>query len=190
MCHDGLQCAKFAEFLRCLDDDLARQAREKGCPYCAGRLDRACYERKPRGGGPDFGEGYNWRWSFCCAQRECRLRTTPASVRFLGQKIYLGAVVLLSACMQQGLSDARVAQLDLVLEVPRRTLKRWRVWWHEVFVHSAFWQAARARLMPAVDAQRLPLSLFERFADDQFGQQLGRILQFISPLSTRAAHAV
>jgi hypothetical protein len=179
------ESAQFADLLCQFDEDLARQCRAQGCPHCQGRLHLACYPRKPRGGGCALREDYLWRWSFCCAREACRTRTTPVSVRFLGRRVYLGAVVALSACMQQGLSDRRMAALDLVLEVPRRTLKRWRLWWREVFVHTAFWQLARARLMPPVDERELPLSLFERFAQIEFGQQLGCLLNFISPLSTR-----
>jgi hypothetical protein len=103
----------------------------------------------------------------------------------------VGAVVALTACMQQGLSERRVAALNLMLEVPRRTLQRWRLWWQQVFVRSAFWRLARARLMPPVNEQQLPLSLLERFAGTELEEQLAHLLNFISPLSTRArAHAI
>jgi hypothetical protein len=184
--HTDTESPQFTALLSYFDQDLAKQCRAQGCARCGGRLHRACYPRKPRGGGPQLSEDYLWRWSFCCAKQACRTRTTPVSLRFLGRRVYLGAVVALAACMQQGLSDRRMAALNLVLEVPRRTLKRWRLWWQEVFVHTAFWQVARARLMPPLDEQLLPLSLFERFAGVDFGQQLGRLLNFISPLSTRA----
>lgn len=191
MFHVNTESSPFTDLLCHFDQDLANQCRAQGCAHCEGRLHRACYPRKPRGGGPQLSEDYCWRWSFCCAEAAGRKRTTPVSLRFLARRVYLGAVVALSACMQQGLSDRRLAALNLVLEVPRRTLKRWRLWWQEVFVHTAFWQVARARLMPPVDEQQLPLSLFERFAGAEFGRQLGRLLKFISPLSTRGAeHAV
>jgi len=187
MFHVDTESAQFTALLSYFDQDLANHCRAQGCAHCEGRLHRACYPRKPRGGGPQLSEDYLWRWSFCCAERACRRRTTPVSLRFLGRRVYLGAVVVLTACMQQGLSDRRMAALNLVLKVPRRTLKRWRLWWQEAFVHTLFWQLARARLMPPADEQHLPLSLFERFAGAQFGQQLGRLLNFISPLSTRTS---
>jgi hypothetical protein len=191
MFHVDTESSQFTDLLCHFDQDLANQCRAQGCAHCQGRLHLARYPRKPRGGRPQLSEDYRWRWSFCCAQEQCRTRTTPPSLRFLGRRVYLGAVVALTACMQQGLSDRRMAALDLVLEVPRRTLKRWRLWWQEVFVRTAFWQLARARLMPPVHERQLPLSLFERFAGAQFAQQLARLLSFISPLSTRGAqHAV
>ena len=189
MFHVDTESSKFTDLLCHFDQDLAHQCRAQGCPGCEGRLHLARFRRKPRGLGPQMNEDWCWRWSYCCA--ECRARTTPPSLRFLGRHVYLGAVMALTACMQQGLSDRRVAALNLALEVPRRTLKRWRLWWQEVFVHTAFWQVARARLMPPVDEQQLPLSLFERFAETDFAQQLVHLLNFISPLSTRAPkHAV
>jgi hypothetical protein len=165
------------------DQDLANQCRARGCPHCSGRLHRACYRRKPRGTGSQWCEQYCWRFSFCCAEEECRARATPPSLLYLGQRVYLGAVVALSACLEQGLSAQRVAALNLVLEVPRRTLKRWRTWWQAAFVHTAFWQLARARLMPPLNEQQLPLSLLERFAESALAQQLVHFLRFISALS-------
>jgi hypothetical protein len=187
MVHVDTEGGQFTDLLCHFDQDLANRCRAQGCPHCPGPLHLARYPRKPRGVGTQWREDYAWRWSFCCAEEACRKRTTPASLRFLGQRVYLGAVVVLAACMEQGLSDRRLAALDLVLAVPRRTLKRWRVWWQQVFVHTAFWQVARARLMPPVDARQLPSSLFERFAGVEFATQVGRLLNFISPLSTRAA---
>jgi len=181
------ESSQFTDLLSHFDRDLAKQCRAQGCPHCEGRLHLARYRRKPRGGGAQLSEDCCWRFSFCCAEEACRTRTTPPSLLFLGRRVYLGAIVALSVCMQQGLSDRRMAALNLVLEVPRRTLKRWRLWWQEVFVHTTFWQIARARLMPPVDELRLPLSLFERFAETDFGHQLMRLLNFISPLSTRAS---
>jgi hypothetical protein len=190
MFHVNTEGSQFTDLLSHFDHDLANHCRAQGCRHCAGRLHLARYPRKPRGG-LHLSEDYGWRWSFCCAEEVCRLRTTPVSIRFLGPRVYLGAVVALTACMEQGLSERRLAALDLVLAVPRRTLKRWRLWWQEVFVHTAFWQVARARLMPPVDEQQLPLSLFERFAGAECAAQLERLLNFISPLSSRtAAHAV
>jgi hypothetical protein len=188
--HVNTESSQFTDLLCHFDRDLAERCRAQGCPDCEGRLHLARYPRKPRGLAPlTNNEQWCSRWSYCCAK--CRARTTPPSLCFLGQRVYVGAVVTLSACMQQGLSEQRVAALNLVLKVPRRTLQRWRGWWQEVFVHSAFWQLARARLMPPVNEQQLPLSLFERFAGTELAGQLVHLLNFISPLSTRAsAHVV
>lgn len=185
MCKLDTESAKFIDILLYIDMDLANRTGTQGCPYCKGRLHLARYRRKPRGGGRKLTEACRWRWSFCCDRKSCRRRATPPSVRFLGRRVYLGAVVALASCLEQGLSAARVAQLGLHLQVPRRTLKRWLGWWLEQFVDSAFWQHARALLMPPVDVQRLPGSLFERFAHAaNIAQQLVGLLKFVSPLST------
>jgi hypothetical protein len=60
--------ASFYEMLERIDKDLAQAAREARCE-CGGRLDSARYPRKPRGGPPHLGPGYDWRFSFCCALR-------------------------------------------------------------------------------------------------------------------------
>ena len=50
MYQDLLRDAKFLSLLLHCDRDLAEEVRERGCPKCGGRLHRADYERKPRGG--------------------------------------------------------------------------------------------------------------------------------------------
>ena len=103
------------------------------------------------------------------------------SVRFLGRRVYLGlAVVLMSA----GRTDApaAVAQLGEVLQVPARTIQRWRRWWVEQFPLTPLWQAACARFMPPIDLSLLPASLIERFAGVA-EEPMRRILVFLSPLT-------
>ena len=81
------------------DEDLAQETVSHGCS-CGGRLHRASYPRKRRDGPDDLGEGYGRRESFCCAEEGRRLRATPPSLRFLGRKVYFGAVVLLATAMR------------------------------------------------------------------------------------------
>ena len=64
------------------------------------RVNHAVYRR---GLGPEHRE----RFSFCCAADGCRKRETPASLRFLGRKVFLGAMVVLISAMQSGLTTAR-----------------------------------------------------------------------------------
>jgi hypothetical protein len=49
MYHGLPRDASFWAFLFGIDEDLAKSTRRKGCP-CGGRLHRADYPRKPRGG--------------------------------------------------------------------------------------------------------------------------------------------
>lgn len=54
--------------------------------------------------------------SLCCAR--CRKRRTPPSVRFLGRRVYLAAVVVLACVLRQGPTRWRVARLrDLPIHV-------------------------------------------------------------------------
>ena len=93
MYHNLPRNASFWAFLFSIDQDLANIARQKACP-CGGRLHSAKYPRKPRGS-DDLSEEYGRRLSFCCERDGCRKRATPPSVRFLGRKVYLAAVVVL-----------------------------------------------------------------------------------------------
>jgi len=141
-----------------IDEDLAAQAREGRCPHCGGRLDRARYPRKPRSIG-ELGATWRRRESLCCAEEGCRRRTTPASVRFLGRRVYLGVVVVLATALAHGVTARRLRELRGALGVDRRTLERWRRWWREVFPATRFWKEARARFLPPVPEGDLPGSL-------------------------------
>jgi hypothetical protein len=78
-------------------------------------------------------------------------------------------------------------ELCELLSIPGCTLKRWRRWWREDFVRTAFWQSMRERFMPPVVSERLPHSLLERFDAEAMADRLARVLRFIAPLSTRAS---
>lgn len=166
-----------------VDEDLAEQVREEGCPSCGGRLDRARYPRKPRSLG-ELGAAWNRRGSFCCAEEGCRRRRTPPSVRFLGRRIYVGVVVVLVSALVQGLTARRLRALraSLGLEIDSRTLERWRRWWKEAFPASAFWKAARAHLLPPVEESELPRSLLARFASHTL-EGLVAALRWLAPIS-------
>ena len=169
------------QFLGKCDADLAEKCRQAGCWHCSGKLHRADYQRKPRGG-PDLPEEI-YRDSFCCAEEGCRKRHTPPSVRFLGRRVYWGLTVVLVSAMRHGLKAERVQALRESLGIDRRTLERWREWWLESFVQSPFWKAARARFMPLVCESNLPLSLCEAFGMDRRDKLLD-LLSFLSPITT------
>jgi hypothetical protein len=180
VCHATLHDPKLFSFLLLIDQDLAAQAQAAGCA-CGGVLHSARYPRKPRGAPRELLDQYRSRLSFCCAA--CRRRTTPESVRYLGRRVYLAAVVLLASAMRAGITGKRVAQLSEWFAVPLRTLERWRRWWLEAFVDSGFWRAARGRLVPPVDLTLLPASLLPRFSGEDLLARLIQALRFIAPLS-------
>ena len=181
MCHALLQDRNFFRLLLRIDEELAAEARAAGCP-CGGVLHCADYPRKPRACPNEFRAGFDSRFSFCC--NRCRLRTTSMSVRFLGRRVYLGAVVVLVSAMRYGLSAKRAQFLAQSLSVPRRTLERWRAWWLDRFAQTSFWKAARARFVPPVVLGALPASLLERFRGEDIQARLIQGLCFLAPLST------
>jgi hypothetical protein len=182
MYHELPRGASFWLFLFSIDQDLAETARKQPCS-CGGRLHGAKYRRKPRGA-RDRPESYRYRFSFCCEREGCRKRVTPPSVRFLGPKVYLGAVVILVAAMRQGPSARRVHELSKLFGADRRTISRWRVFWSEQFPQTQFWKVARARLVPLVEMTALPLSLLEAFLrGDDSCREWGRLLRFVSPIT-------
>lgn len=187
MCHKLLGDSRLYEMLLKFDEDLAADAKRGGCRECGGRLDSGRYRRKPQGAMTKLPYGYDRRFSFCCAARACRTRHTPASTRFLGRRIYLGIIVVLATAMQQGPAPWRAGRLLEELGVSRRTLERWRVWWQEAFVESAFWKAARAAFSPPVAEAGAPRSLLERFDGDE-RERLAALVRFVAPLSTPAEY--
>lgn len=181
-----LSDASLYRLLLKLDDDLAAEARKKGCG-CHGRLHSARYRRKPRGVPEELEEEYSVRHSFCCAQEGCRQRTTPPSFRFLSRRVYAGVVVVLLTALRHGATPARVAQLRAIVGVSRRTVERWRTWWLEDFVQSPFWKSARGRWASPVDMRTLPLSLLESFRKLTDEEKTIALLRFILPLTTTCA---
>lgn len=166
-----------------IDLDLASQVQAAGCP-CGGPLHSARYPRKPRGALSRLPPGYRWRESFCCAREGCRRRRTPASVRFLGRRVYLGAVVVLISALIHGPNPARLARLKRLAGVSESTVQRWRGWWLTTFRESLVWREAQARL---VDLARsaLPASLLARFGPEG-SEGLVKCLGFLAPITTRS----
>ena len=182
MTSHALQNPSFFRFLSIIDSDLASRARLQGCSFCGGVFQSACYPRKPRGWSVELETtAPTIRQSFCCDN--CRRRTTPESVRFLGRRVYPGFVMLLLSAMQSGVTDTVIDELQLHLGVARRTLQRWRHWWREIFVATPFWNLGRGRFMPPIEHAALPMSLLDRFSGSDAQSQLVRCLQFLAPLS-------
>lgn len=167
-----------------IDADLAAKARAAGCSACGGRLDVANYPRKPRGVDA-LGEDYDLRASFCCAVEGCRRRCTPPSVRFLGRKVYLGAVVVLASALLHGPSKTAVAKLSALLGINRRTLVRWCGWWSTRFATSRFWESLRGRFVPAADAAALPASVLSRMTPAADEPMVVALLRLLGPVTTR-----
>jgi hypothetical protein len=184
MYHDFPSGASFWVFLFQVDRDLAQTARAKGC-CCGGKLHAAPYPRKPRGSPDALPDDYAYRFSFCCSRDGCRKRVTPPSVRFLGRKVYLFAVVLLVSAMRQGPSPRRVHELSQRFGADRRTIARWQVFWRELVPQTHFWKDVRGRLPVTFEVLLLPRSLLDAFLQGNPSfPPWERLLRFLAPIST------
>ncbi len=176
-----LSDAAFYLFLLQIDRDLAEEARRSGCRFCGAALHSACYARRPRGvpreidPGPEFGVCF----SFCCSAEGCRRRHRAPSVRFLGRKVYLAAMVALLTAMRQGATPRSARKLRSLFGADRRTLVRWRRWWQGLFPRSDFWRRMRDRFLPPVTQADLPRSLIDRFTGHGLQERVIAMLRFL-----------
>ena len=171
---------KLWAFLLLVDSREAERVRKAGCRRCdGGVLHVAKYGRKPRGVPVSFlagADGLVRRHSFCCGS--CRRRTTPASVRFFGHRVYVGLLfVLLPALLGDGSPSAALSSCRR-LHLSVRTLRRWRRWWQEEFSASRFWRANRSRLVPG-EAEGLPGALVAGFRGAGCVERAVRALLFL-----------
>ena len=118
-------------------------------------------------------------------------RVTPPSVRFLGRKVYLAAVVVLVAPCGKGPLRGESASFPNVFGADRQTIARWQVFWQEHFPQTQFWKVARSRLVPVVEIVILPLSLLDAFLGRVDPcQDWGVLLRFLSPITITGGLAI
>jgi hypothetical protein len=180
----------FARLLE-FDRKIAEAVAAEGCRHCGGPLHQGNYERKPRGGQiAEAGEAFRLRHSLCCGREGCRKRALPPSLRFLGRRVYLEAVVLFASVRAMALETLRHARR--ATGVPARTLRRWHTWWTAALPISATWIELRALFVPPPPAESgLPRSLLER-AETGLGvhaelpDALLLCARWLSPLTTQS----
>jgi hypothetical protein len=183
MYHDLPVAASLWSFLFAIDQDLAETVRKNACS-CGGRLHCANYLRKPRGTLVQLPEPQRKRLSFCCDRDGCRKRVTPPSVRFLGPKVYLGAIIIVISAMRQGPTPRRVRELSKRFGADRRTIARWQVFWREHVPQTPFWKVAHARFTPVIKILTLPFSLVDAFLCRCAGEEgWARLLRFLAPIT-------
>lgn len=163
------------------DEAVTRRVAAAGCPVCEGPLHRSDYNRKPRGAliAP-AGEAFVRRFSLCCGREGCRKRATPPSVRFLGRRVYLGAVVIVASMVVRMLRAAK--EIRQRTGVPARTTGRWLGWWQGPFLDTEVFVTICARLL-GVDIGRVPVSIVDRLAGTRT-ERVGTMLELLSPLTT------
>ena len=132
-----------------IDRKLQQVLIARGCPRCEGPLHVGDHPRKPRGLPEGLEEVWSHRFNTCCGS--CRRRCMPPSVRFLGRRVYAGAIVILAT------------MFALVCGAARRTLQRWSAWWTQALPATTWWRQMRGRFDRPVDSSRLPASLLQRY---------------------------
>jgi hypothetical protein len=162
MYHHLPASASFWLFLLAVDKDLADETRKKGCS-CGGCLHSANYLRKPRGTPAQLPEEQLLRLSFCCDRDGCRRRVLPPSVRFLGRKVYLCAIVVLISAMRQGPTPRRIRELSKRFGADESTIARWQTFWRQHFPRTPFWKIARASFVTLDEIAGLVYSLVDAF---------------------------
>lgn len=174
---------EFFEGLSSLDAAIVEKVAAAGCPFCSGVLHRGDYPRKPRWGAfAEMTGAFARRFSLCCSRDGCRKRATPPSVRFLGRRVYLGAVVLVASLFALALATASAA--SRAAGVPARTVRRWLRWWQGPFVETDVFVEIRAHLVPPPRAADLPHSLVSRMMDLDMASRIASVLRLLAPLTT------
>ena len=188
MVHGFVADAKWFATLAAIDEILAENVRGAGCPDCGAPLDRADYERKPRGELGESAEAFARRRSFCCRREGCRHRATPPSVRFLGRKVYIATVVVVASVLGRAQSLVGRGAPRAIVNVPVRTVRRWLAWWEIPFVLTAFWKEAKGFFATPINEAMLPASLLACFAEPA-REALSRLLRLIAPITTLSVRA-
>jgi hypothetical protein len=173
---------EFFEGLKAVDEGIVERASEQPCRDCGGPLHRGDYPRKPRGGLLAVAaEAFERRFSLCCGREGCRHRATPPSVRFLGRRVYIGAVVVVASAVALAVATASAAVRTT--GVPARTTRRWLRWWRGPFTESPSFVEISARLVSAPERRSLPASLLERLANEP-AVSVAKLLGWLAPITT------
>jgi hypothetical protein len=173
---------EFFEGLTAIDTAIVKRAAEEPCRDCGGPLYRGDYPRKPRGGQiATAAEAFGRRFSLCCGRDGCRHRATPPSVRFLGRRVYVGAVVIVASAVALVAASARAA--ERATGVAARTTRRWLRWWRGPFTTSAPFVELSARLVPSFSRSTLPTSILDRLGGTP-AARVSKLLIWLAPLTT------
>ena len=179
----AIQQSQLFLLLHTIDVEEAKEAQAKPCS-CGGRLHKAYFSRKPRGGPPGLPDEYCTRFGLCCDREGCRERVLPPSVLFWGRRVYWGVVLLVvTALRQQRLEGFTAHRVRELFGIGRPTLNRWMRYFREIFPRSRCWQRVRGRVSPSVSDQELPSALLVVFfrEHDSAKPALTRLLCWLHP---------
>lgn len=175
--------SEFFEGLAAIDAQITAHVAAEGCRFCGGTLHRGDYDRKPRGGMiAAAAEAFRRRFSLCCGREGCRRRALPPSVRFLGRRVYVGAVVIVATMVALAAATARAAQRST--GIAARTARRWVRWWRGSFVLTPVFVEIAGRMI-GVDRRHLPSAIVERMTGTLVARLFG-LLRWLAPLTTES----
>jgi hypothetical protein len=190
MSHNFLLNSNFHFFLDSLDQDLAKQTQQKGCPECGHKLHYANYPRSPVGVSAQFRNHYNERLSFCCDT--CRKRLTPASVKFFGRRWYPAPLFIFISALMRKITEYSLTQVKrhFGIIVSESTWKRWQRWWRDSFIETLFWKQAKGIVPGVLGINRpFPRALLDIF-NGTLEEKICFLLRFLSPLSRGILQAI
>ena len=172
--------ASLYRFLEQLDLDAISKAKDIPCAFCGGKLDRSDIPRKPRGVALDSGEDV-YKYSLCCREEGCRKRNTPASLRFMGRKVFLGFFILFASSLPSKREGDSILKISGELEVSPQTLTRWLKYWREEFKMTPFWRREQG-LFKTPYEENFACLLISRFSVEATNQDSWkRLLVFLAP---------
>jgi hypothetical protein len=145
-----------------IDQEMSEATRAGKCPWCGGPLHRAPYHRQPDGGSIPLPPQYRIRLSLCCGQEGCRRRVLPPSCLFLGRRVYVACIVLVAVALQQN-SIRTAQQVETVLGVPVRTLRRWMSWFRNEYLKTRQWLLRQGFIVTSSAPGRVIGELLDRF---------------------------
>jgi len=180
----------FLYYLYYFDQLIAEDVKSSGCQHCGSPLHNAHYSRKPRGipRHCELVSLFSTRFSFCCSQRECRKRHTPASVRFLGRRVYVALIFMLvssdisTAYQKENIKPSRA---EPAKPVSKQTQHRWLSWWGKTFKQSSKWRYLKGFYQQAT---QLPRDWFLAIRGQSFVDKCLCLLKHLMPFSTYSSH--
>ena len=90
----------------------------------------------------------------------------PASVLFIGRRVYWGCVVLIVTALRQNrVSGYSAGKLIKLFGMSHRTLRRWMTFFREIFPTSSAWKQLRGRVSPKISQSNLPKELIDTFIE-------------------------
>jgi len=115
------------------------------------------------------------RQSLCCGKEGCRRRSLPPSVLFGRQFYWNIAVLIVTTLRQNQLNGDGAGKLMKMLGVGPRTIKRWMIYFREVFPPSREWLTLRGRLSGEVRNNHLPADVVNYFIRVSSSVELGLV---------------